>query len=153
MPQQQQVCPLITPNNPSLTSSRVVISSVKSSVAQIQSYQRKRVPHPFSPLNPSTQYHLSELQLQRSTLQQRPRSPKSPQREPLESSGGDSEDDYVQENRVIGKAKKRTVARKRRTDDGEERPIQRKRKRKAPVEIDLSELPPEQGLSMPPPVA
>lgn len=87
---------------------------------------------------------LSELQLPRPSV---PR-PKSPQNELAESSGSDSEDDYVQDNRNIGKAKKRIPGRRKRpADDGEERPVQRKRKRKSPVEIDLSELPPEQGLS------
>ncbi|KXN81303.1 Transcription factor iws1 [Leucoagaricus sp. SymC.cos] len=86
-----------------------------------------------------------DLQFQRQPVQQPPASPKSPQ-EQGESSGGDSEDDYVQEKRVIGKAKKRTAGRKKRSpDDSEDRPAQRKRKRKAPVEIDLSELPPEQA--------
>lgn len=76
--------------------------------------------------------------------------PKSPQRELAESSGSDTEDDYVQDNRNIGKAKKRPLSRRKRTtDDGEERPAQRKRKRKSPVEIDLSELPPEQGSCFP----
>ncbi|EKM78615.1 hypothetical protein AGABI1DRAFT_114233 [Agaricus bisporus var. burnettii JB137-S8] len=83
-----------------------------------------------------------ELQLPRPSV---PR-PKSPQHELAESSGSDSEDDYVQDNRNIGKAKKRIPGRRKRTaDDGEERPVQRKRKRKSPVEIDLSELPPEQA--------
>ncbi|XP_006459245.1 hypothetical protein AGABI2DRAFT_191251 [Agaricus bisporus var. bisporus H97] len=83
-----------------------------------------------------------ELQLPRPSV---PR-PKSPQNELAESSGSDSEDDYVQDNRNIGKAKKRIPGRRKRTaDDGEERPVQRKRKRKSPVEIDLSELPPEQA--------
>lgn len=53
----------------------------------------------------------------------------------------------MQEKRV-GKAKKITRPRKS-GDDGEGgRPVARKRKRKQPVEIDLSELPPEQGASI-----
>ncbi|KAJ2926812.1 hypothetical protein H1R20_g10281, partial [Candolleomyces eurysporus] len=62
-----------------------------------------------------------------------------------ESSGADSEDDYVQERPTSSKPKKRTK-RKDAAEDGGSRPPQRKRKRKQPVEeVDLSELPPEQA--------
>ncbi|KAJ3484018.1 hypothetical protein NLJ89_g12015 [Agrocybe chaxingu] len=72
----------------------------------------------------------------------KPRAPKP--REEYDSSGGDSEDDYVQERPGAGKTKKRT-AKKARVDGGEPKALQRKRKRKQPVEVDLSELPPQQG--------
>ncbi|TFK40165.1 hypothetical protein BDQ12DRAFT_721632 [Crucibulum laeve] len=61
-----------------------------------------------------------------------------------ESSGADSEDDY-QECRATQKLKKRTSEGRKGIDERERRPVQRKRKRKTPVEIDLSELPPEQA--------
>lgn len=65
-----------------------------------------------------------------------------------ESSGADSEDDYVQERPSSSKPKKqKRTKRKDAGEDGESRPVQRKRKRKQPAEeIDLSELPPEQGV-------
>jgi transcription factor SPN1 len=79
--------------------------------------------------------------------QQTRRPPARPVRDEYESSGADSEDEYVQERRPI-QAKKRTKARKGGDgEDGGRRPAQRKRKRKQPVEVDLSELPPEQGWS------
>jgi transcription factor SPN1 len=71
-----------------------------------------------------------------------PQRRKSPTRDEYESSA-DSEDEYVQQKRVV-KPKKRAKARKS-TEDA--RPTQRKRKRKAPEPVDLSELPPEQGTS------
>ncbi|KAJ7678932.1 transcription factor iws1 [Mycena polygramma] len=71
-------------------------------------------------------------------VSQRRKSPSHP--DEYESSAA-SEDDYVQQKRVI-KPKKRTKSRKS-TDDA--RPAQRKRKRKAPEPVDLSELPPEQA--------
>ncbi|KAJ7773438.1 transcription factor iws1 [Mycena metata] len=67
---------------------------------------------------------------------------KSPAKDKYESSA-ESGDDYEQK-RVV-KSKKRTKPRKS-TDDA--RPAQRKRKRKAPEPIDLSELPPEQASKM-----
>ncbi|KAJ7928914.1 transcription factor iws1 [Mycena leptocephala] len=69
-----------------------------------------------------------------------PQRRKSPTRDEYESSA-DSEDEYVQQKRVV-KPKKRAKARKS-TEDA--RPTQRKRKRKAPEPVDLSELPPEQA--------
>lgn len=63
-----------------------------------------------------------------------------------ESSGGDSEDDYEQQRPVKPTKKKRLS--KKGPEDAERRPVQRKRKRKQPVEVDLSELPPEQGIFM-----
>lgn len=60
-----------------------------------------------------------------------------------ESSGGDSEDDYEQQRPVKPTKKKRLS--KKGPEDAERRPVQRKRKRKQPVEVDLSELPPEQA--------
>ncbi|KAJ7170839.1 transcription factor iws1 [Mycena crocata] len=71
---------------------------------------------------------------------QPPQRRKSPVNQEYESSA-DSEDEYVQQKRVI-KPKKRTKPRKSADDD---RPVQRKRKRKAPEPVDLSELPPEQA--------
>ncbi|KAJ6531920.1 hypothetical protein B0H19DRAFT_1189199 [Mycena capillaripes] len=72
---------------------------------------------------------------------QRRKSPSRQKHDEYESSA-DSEDEYVQQKRVI-KPKKHTNARKS-TEDA--RPTQRKRKRKAPPEpVDLSELPPEQA--------
>jgi len=70
----------------------------------------------------------------------------APPPDDFESSGG-SEDDYVQEKRAQPKPKRRS---KRRTDaDGEgRRPVQKKRKRKQPEEVDLSQLPPELASKM-----
>jgi len=62
-----------------------------------------------------------------------------------DSSGGDSEDNYVQERRLPPKPKKRRVRTQQADDDGDRRPVQRKRKRKEPVEVDLADLPPEQA--------
>ncbi|KAJ7455337.1 hypothetical protein B0H11DRAFT_1926196 [Mycena galericulata] len=77
---------------------------------------------------------------QKQVLQRR-KSPVAQRQDEYESSP-DSEDEYVQQKRVI-KPKKRTKSRKS-TEDV--RPTQRKRKRKAAAEpIDLSELPPEQA--------
>ncbi|KAF7374787.1 Transcription factor iws1 [Mycena sanguinolenta] len=70
----------------------------------------------------------------------RRKSPSRRQRDDYESSA-DSEDEYVQQKRVI-KPKKRTKARKSTDEPGT---AQRKRKRKAPEPIDLSELPPAQA--------
>ncbi|PPQ90799.1 hypothetical protein CVT25_012119, partial [Psilocybe cyanescens] len=66
-----------------------------------------------------------------------------PSRDEYESSAGDSEDDYVQARPAPGKTKKR-LSRKT-TGETEEPKAQRKRKRKAPVEVDLADLPPEQA--------
>ncbi|KAJ7261846.1 hypothetical protein B0H12DRAFT_338815 [Mycena haematopus] len=71
---------------------------------------------------------------------QRRKSPSRRQRDDYESSAG-SEDEYVQQKRVI-KPKKRTKARKSTDEPGT---TQRKRKRKAPEPVDLSELPPAQA--------
>ncbi|KAF8156910.1 hypothetical protein B0H34DRAFT_477905 [Crassisporium funariophilum] len=73
-------------------------------------------------------------QLQLQQPQQPPAPPRAAvkQRDEYESSGADSEDDYVQECPSLAKVKKR-----------ERKTAQRKRKRKQPVEIDLNELPPE----------
>uniref|UniRef100_A0A8H7Y353 TFIIS N-terminal domain-containing protein n=1 Tax=Psilocybe cubensis TaxID=181762 RepID=A0A8H7Y353_PSICU len=62
-------------------------------------------------------------------------------RDEYESTGGDSEDDYQQERPAAGKTKKRL----KKAADGGEGKVQRKRKRKAPVEVDLADLPPEQA--------
>lgn len=68
-------------------------------------------------------------------------------REDYESSASDSEDEYVQAKlSTPGKAKKRTSRKSTTNEDGEPK-AQRKRKRHSPVEIDLSDLPPEQGES------
>lgn len=72
-----------------------------------------------------------------------------PRREDVyESSAGDSEDDYVQQ-RPQGKAVKKrlskTRSRKRTGDKDDQRPVQRKRRRVQPTEVDLSELPVEQA--------
>lgn len=62
-------------------------------------------------------------------------------------SSGDSGDEYVQQQKPAPKAKRRTRAR-RGDDEGERRPgTTRKRKRRQLDEIDLSQLPPEQGRS------
>ncbi|KAF8959513.1 hypothetical protein BDZ97DRAFT_1735668 [Flammula alnicola] len=77
-----------------------------------------------------------------------PRPRASKPRDAYESSGGDSEDDYVQEARPssVGKAQKRSsLGRKSATNEDGEPKVQRKRKRKQPVEVDLSDLPPEQA--------
>lgn len=50
---------------------------------------------------------------------------------------------------VVGKARKKKVKRKRPEAVGEEGKTSKKRKRRAPVEVDLSELPPEQGALLP----
>ncbi|TCD64903.1 Transcription factor iws1 [Steccherinum ochraceum] len=60
-----------------------------------------------------------------------------------ESSGGESEDDYVQEKRP-GKPKRRS----RRGDEAGGRKAQKKRKRKQPEEIDWDSMPPEQAAKM-----
>jgi len=59
------------------------------------------------------------------------------------STGGESEDDYVQD----APTKKKSKPRKQRTADGVEPGASRKRKRKAPppVEINMEELPPQEG--------
>ena len=71
-----------------------------------------------------------------------------------DSSAGrsDSEDDYVQQKPTpAGKATKKKVKRRRPQGDaevdtpGDHPRTSKKRKRKPPVELDLSELPPEQG--------
>ncbi|KAJ7285119.1 transcription factor iws1 [Mycena rebaudengoi] len=72
-------------------------------------------------------------------VQQRRKSPAGKQHDDYESSA-DSEEEYVQK-RII-KSKKRSKPRKSSEDV---RPVQRKRKRKAPEPVDLSELPPEQA--------
>ena len=65
-------------------------------------------------------------------------------RDEYESSGGDSEDDYVQERPQSTKIKKRSSLGRKPTESGE----QRKRKRKQPPPpVDFSDLPPEQGKS------
>ncbi|KAK7033228.1 transcription factor iws1 [Favolaschia claudopus] len=71
---------------------------------------------------------------------QRRKSPSHRKGDDYESSA-DSEDDYVQQKRVV-KPKKRTKTRKSVEDV---RPNQRKRKRRQPEPVDLSELPPEQA--------
>ncbi|KAF8896275.1 hypothetical protein BD779DRAFT_1668097 [Infundibulicybe gibba] len=75
--------------------------------------------------------------------QQQRRPPKSSgsRQRSYTSSGGDSEDDYRQEGK--GEKPKRPPRPKRR-ESGGGRPVARK-KRKQPVEVDLSELPPEQA--------
>jgi len=76
--------------------------------------------------------------------QQQKRQP-HPQRraEEYESSGGDSEEDY-HDRPVSSKPKKRSKMRVAGGDTGG-RPVAKKRKRKQPPAIDLSELPPEQA--------
>ncbi|KIM40514.1 hypothetical protein M413DRAFT_445962 [Hebeloma cylindrosporum] len=89
--------------------------------------------------------------LQQQQQQQQPPPQKAPAkqrapkpREDYESSGGDSEDEYVQARPAPAKPKKRSRKSAATAEDGEPK-TQRKRKRKQPVEIDLSELPPEQA--------
>ncbi|KAJ7158630.1 transcription factor iws1 [Mycena filopes] len=72
---------------------------------------------------------------------QRRKSPVNQKKDQYESSA-ESADDYVAEQKRVVKSKKRTKPRKS-TEDG--RPAQRKRKRKAPEPVDLSELPPEEA--------
>ncbi|KAF9000685.1 transcription factor iws1 [Cyathus striatus] len=82
----------------------------------------------------------SELSSDEEELVQRP-----DKRNDYDSSGADSEDDY-QERHTSQKPKKRlSKSRQPDGDEGGRRPVQRKRKRKQPVEVDLSELPPEQA--------
>ncbi|KAJ7227307.1 transcription factor iws1 [Mycena pura] len=69
-----------------------------------------------------------------------PRKSTGHQRQDEYASSADSEEEYVQQKRVI-KSKKRTKPRK---SVDENRPT-RKRKRRAPEPVDLSELPPEQA--------
>ncbi|KAF7336721.1 Transcription factor iws1 [Mycena venus] len=85
----------------------------------------------------------SELSSDEDQELQKPQRRKSPSRQRQDDyeSSADSEDEYVQQKRVI-KPKKRTKARKSAEDA---RPTQRKRKRKAPEPVDLSELPPDQA--------
>ncbi|KIL58755.1 hypothetical protein M378DRAFT_200399 [Amanita muscaria Koide BX008] len=69
--------------------------------------------------------------------------PSAKPRDDYESSGADSGDEYVQERRhpsVVGKARK---IKRKRTLDADGQP--RKRKKRVPVEPDLSELTPEQA--------
>ncbi|KAF8899928.1 hypothetical protein CPB84DRAFT_1680801, partial [Gymnopilus junonius] len=90
-----------------------------------------------------------DIQQQQQIHQQKPlppppSRPTKPPRDEYESSEGGSEDEYVQERPSEPKPKKRirkpaAVA----AEDGEPK-VTRKRKRKQPVETDLSELPPEQ---------
>ncbi|KAJ7067057.1 transcription factor iws1 [Mycena amicta] len=68
----------------------------------------------------------------------RRKSPKQRQQDDYASSPADSEEDYVQQKRVI---KKRPKPSRKTTED---KPT-RKRKRRAPEPIDLSELPPAQA--------
>ncbi len=95
--------------------------------------------HGYTPL-----CHPEILQREQPSLEPKPR-PVKP-REDYESSGGESEDDYVQSTRPpsVGKARKR-VSKRSSTKDGGEPKAQRKRKRQQPVEVDLTDLPPEQG--------
>jgi transcription factor SPN1 len=69
-----------------------------------------------------------------------------PRDDAYESSAQDSEDEYDHGGSQKKRLTKPTRSRKT-TDDGNRRPVQRKRKRKQPVEVDLSQLPPEQGAS------
>ncbi|PPQ83790.1 hypothetical protein CVT26_004880 [Gymnopilus dilepis] len=64
-----------------------------------------------------------------------------PPRDEYESSEGGSEDEYVQERPSEPKPKRRI---RKTAEDGQPK-VQRKRKRKQPTEVDLSELPPEQA--------
>ncbi|KJA26245.1 hypothetical protein HYPSUDRAFT_52560 [Hypholoma sublateritium FD-334 SS-4] len=84
------------------------------------------------------------LQREQPVLAPKPRVVKP--REDYESSGGESEDEYVQSTRPpsVGKARKRVSKRTSNKDDGEPK-AQRKRKRQQPVEVDLTDLPPEQA--------
>ena len=80
----------------------------------------------------------SSLEVSKKTL------PQAKQRDDYESSGADSGDEYVQEKHhpsVVGKARK---IKRKRTLDADGQP--RKRKRRTPVEPDLTELTPDQGM-------
>ena len=153
------VSPIFASNVSSLY--RVAILNVKFLEAQSQSCPPTRTKVSSAS---STESHLTkriacilptEIQQQQQAreaqLPPKPR-PSKPSRDDYESSGGDSEDDYVQQrpsSSTVGKAKKRVKRRKTATgDDGEPKAVTRKRKRKEPVEVDLSELPPEQGMSV-----
>ncbi|KAG5646947.1 hypothetical protein DXG03_001670 [Asterophora parasitica] len=73
----------------------------------------------------------------------KPRASQSSQREDAyESSGGDSEDDYRNQRSKPSQSKRPPTKRRAATDG---KPTSRKRKRKEVVELDLSELPPEQA--------
>ncbi|GLB40363.1 putative TFIIS helical bundle-like domain containing protein [Lyophyllum shimeji] len=60
-----------------------------------------------------------------------------------ESSAGDSEDEYQEQRTKPSQGKRPSTVRRRLSTDG--KTVQRKRKRREPVEVDLSELPPEQA--------
>lgn len=120
----------------------LAISSVKYSVAQNLNFPTKKKQACSVFLSFPTLTIPPEQQLQPQKL--------PPRREDVyESSAGDSEDDYVQQ-RPQGKAVKKrlskTRSRKRTGDKDDQRPVQRKRRRVQPTEVDLSELPVEQGL-------
>ena len=95
------------------------------------------------PISQTIQSHITSSTIEVQHVQ-RPRKTLPPSKTfEDESSAGESGDEYVQDS-APSKIKRRT---KRREDDDDDsrRPVQRKRKRKALVEQDLSELPPEQG--------
>ena len=62
------------------------------------------------------------------------------------SSDEDVEDEYIQERKAPEpKIRPREAKRRTEEDDEERRRAPKKRKRKVPVEINLDDLPPEQG--------
>jgi transcription factor SPN1 len=66
-------------------------------------------------------------------------------RDEYESSGGESEDDYVQERTQNTKIKKRTSSGRKSAESGEKR---KRKRRQPPPPIDPNDLPPEQGKSL-----
>jgi len=130
---------------------RDAILNERFSVAPSLSFRltRRRVNADFPDVALSLDSPFSYAEIQQQQQQKRsPTKPRPPKvREDYESSGGDSEDDYVQARPAIAKTKKRSSSRRKSgaaAEDGEPK-TQRKRKRKQPVEIDLTDLPPEQG--------
>ncbi|KAL9714263.1 Transcription factor iws1 [Leucoagaricus gongylophorus] len=81
-----------------------------------------------------------DLQLPPSPPQQP--SSRSPHKQPQDSSGPDDDDDYVHEKRPAKPSKLSQGSTKRGPDD---RPPQRKRKRKTPLDIDPNDLPPDRA--------
>jgi hypothetical protein len=118
-----------------------------SLVAQIQSFHQMKKKASLNSLNVSQPPNSLIVASILSELQQVPHRRPLPPSKTLEdeSSAGESGDEYVQE-RKTPKPKRRVKSRRDDDDDERRRIAQRKRKRKAIVEQDLSELPPDQGV-------
>lgn len=95
----------------------------------------------LSPLSFFPSSPFPDLQLPPSPPQQP--SSRSPHKQPQDSSGPDDDDDYVHEKRPAKPSKLSQGSTKRGPDD---RPPQRKRKRKTPLDIDPNDLPPDRGM-------